>query len=123
MIDITDSICKALETIPELEGRVYRAWPQTKLRGAFATVFRISRVVESQAHDGRELVVRVTYSINLTAEDQARISALEEAVTDLMASYNLHSTASGPMLVDATNLYRQSVIVSGAVDWRGNVFQ
>lgn len=123
MIDITDSLCRALETVPGLEGRVYRAWPQTRLRGAFVTVFRLSRQVESVAYDGRELAVRVTYAINITAEDQTRISELEGAVTDLMAQYNLHSTASGPMLVDASNLYRQSVIVSGGVDWRGNTFQ
>lgn len=122
MIDITDSICKALGTIPELGGRVYRAWPQTRVRGTYATVFRISRQVESIAHDGSELVVRATYSINLTAEDQTRIDALESAITDLMASYNLHSMASGPMLVDASNQYRLSIIVSGAVDCRGNTF-
>lgn len=122
MIDITDSICKLLETIPELKGHVYRTWPQTKLRGTFATVFRISRQVESSAWDGSELVVRVSFSINLVTDTQERISALEESVTDLMASYNLHSTAAGPTLVDASNLYRQSIVVTGSVDRRGNTF-
>lgn len=122
MIDITDSICAKLDGIESLKGRVYRAWPQAKLRGTFAVVFRISRQPEVIAHDGSEIVTRISHTINLAAPTITELDALEAEVTDLLASYNLHSTAGGAVYTDIPQLYRTAIVVSGAVDYRGNIF-
>ncbi len=122
MIDITESICDALENIDSLKGHVYRAWPQTKLRGTFATVFRVSRQPEVIAFDGSEVVTRISYTINLAAPSISELGSLEEQVTDLLASFNLHSTAGGAVYTDIPQVYRTAIMVSGAVDRRGNVF-
>lgn len=122
MIDIIESICDALDGIESLKGHVYRAWPQTKLRGTFAVVMRISRQPEAIAFDGSELVTRISYTINLAAPTISELDDLEEQVTDLLASYNLHSTAGGAVYNDVPQLYRTAIVVSGAVDCRGNTF-
>lgn len=122
MIDIIDTICSKLDGIDALKGRVYRAWPQTKLRGTFAVVFRISRQPDVTSHDGSEIVTRVSYTINLIAPTLTELDAIEATVTDLLASYNLHSTAGGAVYTDIPQLYRTAIVVSGAVDCRGNVF-
>ena len=122
MIDITESLCSKLDGIDALTGRVYRAWPQAKLRGTFAVVFRISRQPEVIAHDGSEIVTRMSYTINLIAPTLKELDALEATVTDLLASYNLHSTAGGAVYTDIPQLYRTAIVVSGAVDCRGNIF-
>lgn len=122
MIDIIEDICSLLESIGSLKGNVYRTWPQTKLRGTFATVGRISRQPEVVAFDGSEIVTRISYTVNLAAPTLTELDALEEQATDLLASYNLHSTAGGAVFSDIPGIYRTAVVVSGAVDKRGNIF-
>ena len=122
MIDIMGSICDLLSTIDDLNGHVYRAWPQKRPSGTHAIVICMSRQVEDVAHDGSELCVRLTYSVSLFAPDLSRIDTLTEKVVDLLASYNLHASTTGPTLVDASNLYRTAIILSGSVDVRGNTF-
>ena len=122
MIDAMEAVIARLEAIDALKGRVYRAWPQKPVKGTAALVVRLSRQVETVAWDGSELAVRSTYSINLLGESLEALDALEEQVTDAMASMNLHATSAGPYLVESTNLYRISIIVSGGMDIRGNVY-
>lgn len=121
MIDILGSICDLLDGLDTLKGQVYRAWPQKRPSKTHAIVQCSSRQVEDVAHDGSELVVRLTYTIALFAKDYSTIDSLTAQVVDLMASYNLHANVAGPTLVD-TNLYRTSVILTGSVDVRGNIF-
>lgn len=122
MIDITAQICDLLDTIPDLKGSVFRAWPQAKLRGTYAVVIRQSRNVDLVDHDGSEVVVRMTFVIYLVSDTVANVDHLEQEATDLLAGFNFHGTASGPILMQASNLYRTAITLSGAVDRRGNTF-
>lgn len=122
MIDITESICDLLNGLDALKGHVYRAWPQKRVRGTSACVTCLSRQVEAVAHDGSELCVRLSYAVNLLGEDYSTLDSVTAEVVDLLASYNFHASTTGPTLVDASNLYRTAIILSGSVDVRGNTF-
>lgn len=121
MIDITGSVCDLLDGIEALHGSVYRAWPQKRLSGTYAIVQCSSRQVESVAHDGSELRTRLTYTVAIFSPDFSSTDELVQKIVDLMASYNLHASITGPMLVDS-NLYRTAIILTGSVDVRGNTF-
>lgn len=122
MIDITVQIVELIKGVEALGGRVYRKWPQTRGEVPYAIVDRIGRSVVLADGDGRELIVSLSYAVDLMASTPSELDALEEEVTDILSTYHMHTTGSSPMWETASQSYRRSLTFTGSVDLRGNVF-
>lgn len=122
MIDIIADVVSLVSGIEALGGRVYRQWPQVRAKAPYAVVERIGRSVIQTEADGSEVLASLTYSVDILATSPSELDALEEAVTDTLASYNLHTTGTSPTWESSTKLYRRSITFDGVVDRRGQTF-
>lgn len=122
MIDITPQIVELVRSVDALGGRVYRKWPQTRAEPPYAVVDRIGRSVVQTDGEGRELIVSLTYSVDVMARSPSELDAIEDEITDLLAPYHMHTTGSSPMWETTAHSYRRSLTYTGSVDLRGNVF-
>lgn len=122
MIDIIGDVVSMIGDIPEIDGRVYRKWPQTKAKAPYAVVDRVGRSVILTDADGSEIMVSLTYAVDIMASSPSELDTLQGAVTDALASINLHTTGDSPMWESSTKLYRRSLSFTGTVDRRGGVF-
>jgi len=124
MIDIVDDVVAVCKAVEALDGHVYRRWPKVAKKTPMPACL-ISRMGASPVFtdaDGSEVVVRLTYSIDINAESQEQADGIAEQVADGLARYNLHRTGFTDFYDDALRVYRVILTVTGTVDRRGNTF-
>lgn len=122
MIDVTQFIISQISEVSGLGRRVYRAWPQKAIKGAYAIVQPVGRSVELSDFDGSEIRVRVTYSVDVFASSPSKLDAIVSEVTDRMAFYNFHTTGFTNDFQTGTDQYRANVSYSGSVDRRYHAY-
>lgn len=123
MIDVTPFLITQLSGISGLGKRVYRAWPQKAIKGNYAIIQPVGRSVELCDFDGSEIRVRVTYSVDVFAASPSKLDALVSEITDLLASYNFHTTGFTNDFQSGTEQYRANISYSGSVDRRNHAYK
>lgn len=124
MIDIVDDVVAVCKSVEALNGHVYRRWPKVSRKTPMPACI-VSRVGSAPVFtdaDGSEVVVRLTYSVDVNAESQEEADGIAEQVVDGLARYNLHRTGFTDFFDDALKVYRVIITVSGTIDKRGNTF-
>lgn len=122
MIDVIDSVVKAVAGIDEVQGRAYRRWPKKNLAMPAVLISHMGRNPIFTDADGSEVVVDLTYSIDINAKDQETADLITEKVSDVLARYNLHTVGHTDFYDDMLKVYRSIITVNGTVDIRGNTF-
>lgn len=120
MIDITKQICDLADSVPSLNGKVYRTWPQKRVKSLFAVVNPLSHSAELTAADGSEIIARLTYAITLATPTQSDLDSVSATLIDLYQSYNLRALTAGPYWSAEQSAYMQVITISASVDKRGN---
>lgn len=122
MIDIIDTIVSEIADIEEVQGRAYRRWPKKNLAMPAVLISHMGRNPIYTDADGSEVVVDLSYSIDINAKDQESADIITEKVSDALARYNMHTVGHTDFYDDMLKVYRSIITVNGTVDIRGNTF-
>lgn len=122
MIDILPDLIEELAALECLGGRVYRKWPQGRVDIPYALIERMGRSVVLSDDLGAEVVVNVTYSVDILARSPSELDSIQSDVTDTLARYNIHETGESPLFESTNRTYRRTISYEGTVDRRGNTF-
>lgn len=125
MIDLTNNIVQLAQTITDLGGRVYRAYPNVdaNVTYPFAVVSQTARDVVQKADDGDELVIRVAYSFDIYAMSVEELDTIFGKLNALYNSKGLSNQGYNTAYNTSAELYSAVASWGGTVDVRGGVYR
>lgn len=122
MIDVIGFLIEQVSGIEGLGKRVYRAWPQKPIKGAYVIIQPVGRSVELTDYDGSEIRVTLTYSVDVFAASPSKLDALVADIVDLLAGFNFHTTGYTNDFQAGTDQYRANLTFNGRVDRRYHAY-
>lgn len=123
MIDITDEIIKwASDGIPELEGRVYRVYPQKNL--TLKTYMTVTPTIHMPTliEDGQEVIADLGWSVQIVSKSPKSVDEVMKRVVSLYTAHNILLQGMSPGYNPDYHAYTVLLSFVTTLDRRGTAY-
>lgn len=123
MIDITDDIIKwASDGIPELEGRVYRVYPQKNL--TLKTYMTVTPNLHNPTliEDGEEVIADLGWQVQIVSKSPKSVDDVMKRVVSLYTAHNILLQGMSPGYNPDYHAYTVLLSFTTTLDRRGTAY-
>lgn len=122
-IELIDDLIYTAQKMPLLDGRAYRSYPNVDANTdkPFVVINPSGRSVLATDTDGQEMLVSLTYMVEIFADSPTAIDTIFENLNFLYSSKGLQNQGYNPSFNTDTETYTANAVWSGVSDRRGLV--
>ena len=121
MIDVISDMLDLAERA--VKGKAYRSWPAVQnLTDPYAVVTPSGRTVLQSDDRGGELVVQLSYNVDIFANSQEAVNEAVELLTNLYNSKSIQCTGYSPSYATDNEMYTATASYYVVVDVRGMTY-
>lgn len=122
MIEIIDQLIEIAKKIRDVNGNVFRAYPQVNLRGESYIIINPTMRTPVMTENGEEVIVQLAYSVQFFSDSPESVDQIFGTLTKLYNEKNICCTGYSPAYMSDNETFCATASYMGTVDKRGYVY-